>query len=76
MPGGFEDKPATKRDLAEFREEVIPRIDSIEKKMVTKDDLKNLTTKKDIAGLRELLKGPEGIIDRLEQVEKRVGLRV
>lgn len=81
----FESRPATKRDLAEFREEVIPKIDSIEKKMATKDDLKqfatkddlkNLATKKDIEGIRELLKGPEGVIERLAQVEKRVGLSV
>lgn len=82
MSGGFEDQPATKHDLAEVKEELVETLvskedlDKVVQKLATKDDLKSLATKKDIEGLRELLKGPEGVIDRLEQVEKRVGLKI
>ncbi len=84
MHGGFEAKPATKRDLADLREEVVPKIDRlkerverIEETMATKEDLKKLATTEDLKvnfnRLFELLKGPEGLSERLERVEKRVG---
>lgn len=82
MTGGHEQKPATKQDLAEIKEELMETLlskddfESAVQTLATKDDMKNLATKQDISGLRELLKGPEGIIDRLEEVEKRVGLKV
>jgi len=85
MHGGFEEQPATKRDVGEFREEIIPKIDAlegrmerVERTMATKDELKDLgkDIKRDFNNLFELLKGPEGFVERLERVEKRVGLKI
>lgn len=94
MPGGFEKKPATKGDIAELQEEVIPKLDALEERlegiegrvghietyMATKKDMENLATSADLQAnfnrLFELLKGPEGFAERLERVEKHVGLIV
>lgn len=78
MNGGFEDQPATKRDLAETKEELsgdIHRVEAKVDKLETKVDTLTTEVRKGNRNLEELLKGPEGIVSRLEQVEKRVGLK-
>lgn len=85
MTGGFEEQPATKRDLAEVKGELSGQIEALDHKvdgLTTKVD--GLTTKvgrletkidKGFENLKEILKGPHGLAERLEKVEERVGLR-
>lgn len=90
MPEGeFENQPATKRDLADMSEELMKEIQRVEGSLGEKIDrlggkvgrlAEKMATKEDMkAGfhhLEEIFKGPEGFGERLERVEKRVGLKV
>jgi len=75
MPGGFEDQPATKRDLAGVKEELVEKIEGAESSL--RNDITHLEAKieKGFDRLAEYFKGPHGFIERLEKVEERIGLR-
>ncbi|TSC73104.1 MAG: hypothetical protein G01um101438_127 [Parcubacteria group bacterium Gr01-1014_38] len=77
MPEGeFENQPATKRDLADMSEELMKEIHSVEESLEKRIEALSVDMKKGFHHLEELFKGPEGLSERLERVEKRVGLKI
>lgn len=77
--GGFEDKPATKGDLAEVKGELVERVEEAKVEVLeeVRSGEKKLGEKidKGFHHLREIFGGAGGLLERLEKVEERVGLR-
>lgn len=74
-PGGFEDKPATKHDLAEVKEELSEQIEEVKEELSEQIGVLEKKMDKGFEGLKDILKGPHGLVARLEKVEEHAGLR-
>lgn len=79
VPGGFEEQPATKHDLAEVKEELSGDLDEVKGDLVQlKEEVKDLrqTVESGFRGISELLQeGPPGLVKRVDLIEEHVGLR-
>lgn len=86
VPGGFEEQPATKHDLAEVKEELSGDLNEVKGDLnevkgdlvQLKEEVKDLrqTVESGFRGISELLQeGPPGLVKRVDRIEEHVGLQ-